>query len=477
MVCLTGKIDDRCGCPARRGVSRRAIVVRRGRAANAWFALHGNTLTYDALNRLVQVADPAGQTIAAYSYNALGYRISESYPQGGNGVPAGTVKYLYYSNNWQVLETRWNGTASTDVAHQYVWSQMYIDAMVLRDTYINGTIQPSQRIYYQHDANFNTTAIVGLVGATWEVTQRYIYTPYGVVTVLNADWTTASSQISLTQYLHQGGRLDPVTSLYDFRNRDYSPTLGNWIEQDPAGYVNGGNRYAADALGAARAIDPSGLDWSFSGNATFGLSLPLSEGVLSFEAGVKVSVGFGGKETNCGPHGKEWKGSFQGSFSLSLSGTLGANWQGKDDGVRYTAFLGAELTAFGSAAVGGGFDIAPRAGIDDWRAAGTIVVGASLRGGAKVGISYKSWWGTRYFIGIEAMAQGTGSFSWDYHAQGGAAGPALVGPIEGNLTAGVDVSLLFVNFEVSRAWHHKVGPLELSLAPLERAIESAAHGL
>ncbi len=88
----------------------------------------------------------------------------QSYPLGGNGVAAGTVKYLYYSNNWQVLETRWNGTASADVAHQYLWSQMYIDATVLRDTYSNGAIQPAQRIYYQHDANLNTTAIVGLVG-------------------------------------------------------------------------------------------------------------------------------------------------------------------------------------------------------------------------------------------------------------------------------------------------------------------------
>ncbi len=224
---------------------------------------NGNKLIYDAWNRLVAVQNPAGQTIAAYSYNALGYRISESYPQGGNGVAADTVKYLYYSNNWQVLETRVNGTASTDVAHQYVWSQMYIDAMVLRDAYSSGTIQPGQRIYYQHDANFNTTAIVGLVGTTWQVTQRYIYTPYGVVTVLNADWTTAASQIPLTQYLHQGGRQDPITGLYDFRNRDYSPTLGNWIEQDPAGYVNGGNRYEFAASRPAGMVDFAGTKWKW----------------------------------------------------------------------------------------------------------------------------------------------------------------------------------------------------------------------
>lgn len=69
---------------------------------------------------------------------------------------------------------------------------MYIDAMVLRDTYSGGAIQAAQRIYYQHDANFNTTAIVGLASGTWQVTQRYIYDPYGNVTVLNPDWTTAA---------------------------------------------------------------------------------------------------------------------------------------------------------------------------------------------------------------------------------------------------------------------------------------------
>ncbi len=219
---------------------------------------NGNTLTYDAWNRLVAVKNAGGQVIAAYTYNALGYRISESYAQGGNGVAAGTVKYLYYSNNWQVLETRWNGTAVADVAHQYVWSQMYIDAMVLRDTYSSGTVQPAQRIYYQHDANFNTTAIVGLVGGTWQVTQRYIYDPYGNVTVLNADWTNASSQIPLTQYMHQGGRQDPITGLYDFRHRDYSPTLGNWIEQDPAGYINGASRYQAEIGSPVGTTDPVG---------------------------------------------------------------------------------------------------------------------------------------------------------------------------------------------------------------------------
>ncbi len=213
---------------------------------------------YDAWNRLVQVTDPAGQVIAKYSYNAMGYRISESYPQGGNGIAAGTVKYLYYSNNWQVLETRWNGTANTDVAHQYVWSQMYIDAMVLRDTYADGAIQPEARVYVQYDANFNTTALVSFSNGLWGIGQRYTYTPYGVPTLRDGNFAPTSAGTPW-QYMHQGGRQDPITGLYLFRHRDYSPTLGNWIEQDPAGYINGGNTYATDGGAPAVALDAIGL--------------------------------------------------------------------------------------------------------------------------------------------------------------------------------------------------------------------------
>jgi RHS repeat-associated protein len=42
------------------------------------------------------------------------------------------------------------------------------------------------------------------------------------------------------EYLFQGGRLDVNTGMYHFGARDYSPTLGRWVQQDPAGYVDGG---------------------------------------------------------------------------------------------------------------------------------------------------------------------------------------------------------------------------------------------
>ena len=47
----------------------------------------------------------------------------------------------------------------------------------------------------------------------------------------------------LVDNLYQGMTLDAVTGLYDERNRDYSPSLGRWMEQDPAQFINGANTY------------------------------------------------------------------------------------------------------------------------------------------------------------------------------------------------------------------------------------------
>ena len=46
------------------------------------------------------------------------------------------------------------------------------------------------------------------------------------------------------------------------RNRSYSPSLGRWINQDPAGYVNGANTYQFVMGNPVNAVDPWGLDKS-----------------------------------------------------------------------------------------------------------------------------------------------------------------------------------------------------------------------
>ena len=197
----------------------------------------GNTLVYDAWNRLV--AYKSGSTVlVAYSYDALNHRITVT--------TGGTTTSLYYSDQDQVLEEQVGGVTQ----NQYVWSPVYVNALIERDS-------GSTRLYVQQDANWNVTALIDTSG---NVVERYVYDPYGAVTILAPNWTTRSSSSYNWVYLFQGGKVDATTGLYQFQNRDYSPTLARWMEVDPIGFAGGdSNLYRADGASPTNATDPTGL--------------------------------------------------------------------------------------------------------------------------------------------------------------------------------------------------------------------------
>ena len=214
----------------------------------------GHALVYDAWGRLVTVkTSAAGSAIASYTYDGAGRRITETH--------GGTTRDLYHSPAGQVLEER-QGSAVKD---QYVWSAAYVNAMVLRDADADDNSSTGSlgttgsglelRLYVQTDANYNVTALIDTSGA---VVERYIYDPYGTVTVYNPNWSAKSGNTRGFGWnnLHQGGRIDDSTGLYAFGARDYDAGLGRWMEQDPTGYPDGLNAYAFDPMG----LDPTGCD-------------------------------------------------------------------------------------------------------------------------------------------------------------------------------------------------------------------------
>jgi RHS repeat-associated protein len=177
-------------------------------------------------------------TLDAYSYDGLGRRTTEN---------PGTLRDIYFSSAWQVVEEDVSGS----MQDQYVWSPVYVDAIIERDT-------PSQRVYVQQDANWNVTALLNTSGT---VVERYVYDPYGSVTFLNASWGTISGSAYGWIYLLQGGRLDAATSPQNFRNRDYSPTLGRWLRPDPLSYNAGDSslyRYVSNE--PIEQLDPGGTE-------------------------------------------------------------------------------------------------------------------------------------------------------------------------------------------------------------------------
>jgi RHS repeat-associated protein len=234
----------------------------------------GRTLVYDAWNRLVSVSNSSGTQIAAYQYDGMSRRIVEQVAATGTSLAA--VRDLFYSQAWQVLEERVR-SASGDIPAtadtRYVWSPVYVDALVARDRNADantstGTGGLEERVYALQDANLNTTAIAAASGvsgfSTGAVINRFAYTPYGESQTLTASWGTpaaGSSPATPWQHLFQGLKLSDVTGLAYVRARDYSATLGRFIEMDPIGFSAGDNNwYRFVGNRPTGNVDPSGLD-------------------------------------------------------------------------------------------------------------------------------------------------------------------------------------------------------------------------
>jgi RHS repeat-associated protein len=78
---------------------------------------------------------------------------------------------------------------------------------------------------------------------------RYEYAPFGLLTR-----GTAGS----TPYLFAGKRLLATIGVYDSRARQYSASLGRFLQRDPKGYIEGPNPYAYCANNPATFVDPLG---------------------------------------------------------------------------------------------------------------------------------------------------------------------------------------------------------------------------
>ncbi|QDU44544.1 tRNA3(Ser)-specific nuclease WapA precursor [Symmachiella dynata] len=214
------------------------------------------TATYDAWNRLVKLSSGAN-TVAEYEYDAGGKRILKHVYSGG---ALDYTLHYYYDEFWRVLEVRkeTSGTEDEDPLETYVWHPYYIDSLLLRD-YDSNTDGTSERHYYMQDANANVTAITDNAGT---VLERYHYTPYGEIAVLDPDFSADADNTSdvANSTAYTGRLFDRETGLYYYRNRYYHPQVGVFITRDPLGYVNDSfDQYEYVSSAPLSSQDPLGL--------------------------------------------------------------------------------------------------------------------------------------------------------------------------------------------------------------------------
>ena len=250
----------------------------------------GRTLAYNAWNRLVSVRNATGTEVARYEFDGLNRRVVEQV--GTLASPAAAtaaIRDVYYSQDWQALEERVRTSPSqvaTTADTRFIWSPVYVDAMVARDRNADantttGTGGLEQRVYALQDANWNTTAIIAASGvpgvSAGNVINRFAYTPYGESQTLTASWATppaGSTPAVPWSHLFQGLEFTDVTGLAYVRHRDYSASLGRFIEMDPIGFSAGDNNwYRFVANGPTHSQDAYGLEALKLPNGQFDVSV------------------------------------------------------------------------------------------------------------------------------------------------------------------------------------------------------------
>ena len=225
---------------------------------------NGLTLKYDGWNRLVEVKD--GQTVVGkYEFDGLNRRVKKQTDSQSPASPNGIDRYehLFYNSAWQILETRDTTTENDQPEglqpdYQYVWSARYIDAPVLRDKNSDTDgLCDDQRLYFLTDANFNVTTLTDTGG---DAVERYLYNPYGKVTIYDGTWTNTRSSSSYDNtILYTGREYDPETGLYHYRNRPYHAELGRFPSRDAIDPDDRGNLYGYVLGSPVNLTDPYGL--------------------------------------------------------------------------------------------------------------------------------------------------------------------------------------------------------------------------
>ena len=206
----------------------------------------GKQFVYDAWNRLVAVKNSGGTTLKTYGYDGTNRRVTET--------ASGSTTDLFYSDQWQVLEAK----VGSNTTNRYVWSPVYVDAMVLRDrdTNTDGTLD--ERLWVQQDANWNITALISGSGS---VVERYVYDSYGTQVVYDASFVVrGGGSVYSFAYGFQGLAFDATSGLNEADRRWYSPTLGRWVTMDPILFAAGDvNLYRFVGNHPVNTSDPTGL--------------------------------------------------------------------------------------------------------------------------------------------------------------------------------------------------------------------------
>jgi len=207
-------------------------------------------ITWDAWSRITAVASVDEEAtvtpVATYAYDGLTRRITRYM------AAADTTLHSYYNDLWRPVEERLD--AATTAAASYLWGSRHRDDLVRRDRAVGGTTLNETR--YMLMDYFSPASITDETGA---VTERYQFSPFGLRTILNPDYTVRSDSECALEFAFHGQFCDAETGWYNYGYRYYLPALGRWVCKDPIMEAGGDNLYAITNNDSVNKVDLFGL--------------------------------------------------------------------------------------------------------------------------------------------------------------------------------------------------------------------------
>lgn len=214
--------------------------------------------TWDALRRLSEVRDGAGDLIARYRYDPFDRRIRKELGNSATLSTAGPGASDIRNAITHYLQSEWGTLAEADSAGKvqmvYGWNPQNQAGTApiyarLADTSQTGTWRT---VYYHNDHLGTPQRITDAAGTVvWSAS----YDAYGKATTQ----TTANAATALTSHLRYPGQYwDAETGLHYNDRRYYDPDTGRYTARDPIGFEGGINLYAYAGASPNRFVDPTG---------------------------------------------------------------------------------------------------------------------------------------------------------------------------------------------------------------------------
>ncbi|VAX36346.1 hypothetical protein MNBD_UNCLBAC01-1000, partial [hydrothermal vent metagenome] len=167
-------------------------------------------------------------TTATYQYDAHNRRSAKTVN--------GNTTYFIYDGDEVIAE--YNG--SNALQAEYVMGDNIDEILTME--------RAGQTYYYHTDGLGSITQITNSAGS---IIEQYTYDSYGQPSV-------TSSAIG-NPYMFTGRRFDEESGIYYYRNRQYDPAIGRFLQRDPLGYVDGMNLFSMVGNNPVNKIDPYGL--------------------------------------------------------------------------------------------------------------------------------------------------------------------------------------------------------------------------